>query len=216
MLYLEHFSLKIKNGFPTLVIKDKNGKDLGFGDSVHKGLNRILNYFFDFELLLLRVVGFIPLHFIRKFAYILAGVEIGSAAHLHMGTQFFNPRNIKIGKGTIIGQNAFLDGRDRLIIGNHVDIASDVMIYNSEHDINSDEFKATTGEVIVEDYVFIGPRVIILPGVKVGRGAVVAAGAVVTRDVEEGMMVGGVPAKVIGQRKLKEFSYKLGRARLFQ
>lgn len=64
--------------------------------------------------------------------------------------------------------------------------------------------------------MFIGPRAIILPGVKIGKGAVVAAGAVVTKDVEKFTIVGGVPAKVVGERKNKNPSYKLGRARLFQ
>ncbi|MFI5205556.1 MAG: DapH/DapD/GlmU-related protein, partial [Candidatus Paceibacterales bacterium] len=65
-------------------------------------------------------------------------------------------------------------------------------------------------------YVFIGPRAIILPGVKIGKGAVVAAGAVVTTSVKDFEIVGGVPAKVIGERKNKNPRYKLGRARLFQ
>ena len=90
------------------------------------------------------------------------------------------------------------------------------MIYNSEHDINDPFFKAREEEVIIEDYVFIGPRVTILPGVTVGKGAVVAAGAVVTEDVTPFAIVGGIPAKVIGERKLKVPQYKIGRARLFQ
>src|SRR3990167_1266975 len=101
-------------------------------------------------------------------------------------------------------------------IGSHVDIASDVMIYNSEHDINSDDFHAILGPVEIGDYVFIGPRAIILPGVKIGKGAVIAAGAVVTKDVGEFKIVGGVPAQVIGERNLKDPHYKLGRARWFQ
>ena len=103
-----------------------------------------------------------------------------------------------------------------MIIGNHVDIASGVMIYNSEHEINSEDFHAIIAPVEIEDYVFIGPRAIILPGVKIGEGAVVAAGAVVTKDVPEYMVVGGVPAQVIGERKVKDLHYRLGRARLFQ
>ena len=101
-------------------------------------------------------------------------------------------------------------------IGNHVDIASEVMIYNSEHDINSEDFHASNSPVEIGDYVFIGPRVIIMPGVKIGTGAVVAGGAVVTADIPEFAIVGGVPAKVIGERRNKKPNYKLGRARMFQ
>jgi maltose O-acetyltransferase len=133
-----------------------------------------------------------------------------------MGTQFFYPANISIGEGSIIGQNAILDGRDKLIIGKYVDIASEVMIYNSEHDINSQDFKAITAPVEIGDFCFIGPRAIVLPGVKIGKGAVVGAGAVVTKDVPQFAIVGGVPAQVIGERKIKNPEYKLGRARLFQ
>ncbi|MBI2600888.1 acyltransferase [Candidatus Daviesbacteria bacterium] len=133
-----------------------------------------------------------------------------------MGTQFFNPANVKIGRDSIIGQNTFLDGRDKLIIGDHVDIASDVMVYNSEHDIHSEDFMPISAPVEIGDYVFIGPRSIILPGVKIGKGAVVGAGAVVTKDVPPFAIVGGVPARVIGNRAIKDLRYKLGRARLFQ
>jgi maltose O-acetyltransferase len=133
-----------------------------------------------------------------------------------MWANFFEPSNIKIGEDTIIGNNVFLDGRAPLIIGNHVDIAAEVLVYNSEHDINSDDFHATEEPVEIGDYVFIGPRAIILPGVKVGKGAVIAAGAVVTCDVPEFTIVGGVPARKIGERKLKKLNYRLGRARWFQ
>ena len=133
-----------------------------------------------------------------------------------MGASFFYLANIQIGTGTIIGGHVFLDGRDKLIIGNHVDIASGVMIYNSEHDINSEDFHAISAPVEIGDFVFIGPRAIILPGVKIGRGAVVAAGAVVTKDVTEDAIVGGGPAEGIGERKVKNLHYRLGRARLFQ
>lgn len=196
--------------------QDKMGKNLTYSESLGKISNRIFNYFLDFELLILRIVGFIPFFSVRGIFYLLAGIEIGSGSHIHMGAQFFYPSNIKIGKDTIIGANAFLDGRVKLTIGNHVDIASDVMIYNSEHDIHSEDFHAIEASVEIGDYCFIGPRVIILPGVSIGKGAVIAAGAVVTKDVEDFKIVGGIPASILGERKNKNPKYILGRARLFQ
>lgn len=213
MLYFEHISISTTKG---VIFKDRNGKELSLGTAFSKAFNRFYNYILDFELLIVRIAGFLPFYLLRKSIYQGAGVKIGKGAHIHMGAQFFDPSGVEIGEGTIVGQNAFLDGRDKLIIGKHVDIASDVMIYNSEHDINSEDFHAINAVVEIGDYVFIGPGAIILPGVKIGRGAVVAAGAVVTKDVSEFAIVGGVPAKVIGERSLKNPQYKLGRARLFQ
>ncbi len=198
------------------MFKDKMGNDLSFTQALPKIGNRLYNYFLDFELMLLRWSGYIPLHSFRIFFYKAAGMHIGKGSAIHMWAQFFQPKNIWVGSDTIIGQRIFLDGRDKLVIGDHVDIASEVMIYNSQHDINAADFKAIEQSVIIGDYTFIGPRVIILPGVNIGRGAVIAAGAVVTKDVPDFTVVAGVPAKPIGERKNKNPVYKLGRARLFQ
>src|SRR5579859_5274320 len=177
---------------------------------------RINTVTLEFEVFILHLVGCIPSHFIRRFFYRTAGLTIGSGSTIHTKALFYNPRNISIGTDTIIGEGVVLDGREKLSIGDHVDIASEVMIYNAEHDIESPTFAAKTAPVFVEDYVFIGPRVIILPGVTIGRGAVVGAGAVVTKDVKEFEIVGGIPAKVIGERKNKDLHYKLGRAAWFR
>ena len=169
-------------------------------------------------------VGMIPFHLFRKFFYSMFGMKIGSGSTIHMMARIYDPRHIKIGDDTIIGERATLDGRKQIInsmggleIGNHVDIASEVMIWTSEHDINDPSFtKAREEKVTIGDYVFIGPRAIILPGVMVGTGAIIAAGAVVTKDVDPFTIVAGVPAKPISERKNKNPNYRLGRARLFQ
>jgi len=198
------------------MIKDKNGKDLTEKEIGQKIINRIYNIILDFELMVLRWVAHVPSHTFRKLIYRLSGMKIGKGSVVHMWANFFDPSGITIGEDTIIGDHVFLDGRAPLIIGNHVDMASSVMIYNSEHDLESEEFKARTEAIKIDDYVFIGPRVTILPGVKIGKGAVVAAGAVVTKDIPEFAIVGGVPAVIIGERKNKNPHYTLGRARLFQ
>ncbi|MFH0863613.1 MAG: acyltransferase [Candidatus Gottesmanbacteria bacterium] len=198
------------------MFKDKMGNDLNYNQVINKGFNRINNIILDFELMVLRWVGYIPIHFKRRWIYRLAGIKIGKGSAIHMWANFYKPSGISIGEDTIIGDHAFLDGRAPLTIGNHVDIASQVLIYNSQHNINVEDFGAIDGPVIIDDYVFIGPRVTILPGVHIGRGAVVAAGAVVTKDVPEYAIVGGVPAQVIGERQNKNLHYRLGHARLFQ
>lgn len=198
------------------MIKDRTGRELSFFEVAQKIFNRIINLLLEFEVFFLHLVGCFPSHHIRRFFYRLAGIQIGRGSTIHIGARFYDPRNIQIGEDSIIGEGVVLDGRDKLIIGNHVDIASEVMIYNSEHDVHDENFRPIYGPVVIEDYVFIGPRVIIQPGVRIGKGAIVAAGAVVTKDVSEFSIVGGVPAKVIGERKIKDLNYKLGRARWFR
>jgi len=206
----------LSSKYRVLSMKDKEGKQLTGQELTAKIGRRIETVLLELEVFILHLVGCVPSHYVRRFFYRLAGVKIGSGSAIHTGARFYNPANIAIGEGTIVGEGAVLDGRDNLFIGNHVDIATDVMIYNAQHDLESHDFHAKTEPVIVEDYVFIGPRAIILPGVTIGRGAVVAAGAVVTKDVNPHEIVGGVPAKVIGERKLKELHYKLGRAAWFR
>ena len=197
-------------------MKDKTGKELSIGEVMQKITNRVFSILLEFEIMLLHIVGYIPSHHLRRFFYRLAGIKIGSGSTIHMGVRFYDPRNIAIGDDSIVGEGTVLDGRGKLIIGDHVDIASEVMIYNCQHDVHSPDFAPICQPIVIEDYCFIGPRVIVQPGVAVGKGAIVAAGAVVTKDVEAMTIVGGVPAIVIGERKTKDLHYKLGRARWFR
>jgi maltose O-acetyltransferase len=198
------------------LFKDRTGKQLSFREFVKKVFNRLFNILLEFEVYFLHLLGHIPSHHIRRFFYRLAGIKIGKGSTIHMYARFYNPKNIEIGEDTIIGEFTTLDGRDKLKIGNHVTIASEVMIYNSEHDINDKDFKSITGKLVIEDYIFIGPRVIVLPNVTIGKGAVIAAGAIVTKDIPPYAIVAGVPAKIIGERRNKDLNYKLGRARWFR
>jgi len=198
-------------------MEDRMGRKLSTKQVFKKVLNRLLNIWLDFELLLLNIVSnLVPFHSIRKLVFRLAGVKIEKGSFVHMGSRFYFPPGVTIGKGTIVGDHCFLDGRATLVIGNYVDIASQVLIYNSEHDIISEGFDPVEERVEIGDYVFIGPGAIIQPGVKIGKGAVVAAGAVVANDIPEFEVWGGVPARFIKKREIKDPHYRLGRARLFQ
>lgn len=198
------------------MLKDKNGKELSGEEIREKTFLRVKTVCGELVLMFLRWIGNIPLHSFRRFFYRLFGVTIGRGSTIHMWANFFDPKGVSIGEDTIVGDHCFLDGRAQLKIGDHTDIASQVLIYNSEHDLAAEDFRAIMSPVEIGDYVFIGPRAIILPGVKIGDGAVVAAGAVVTKEVPPFKIVGGVPAKEIGERAIKDPHYTLGRPALFQ
>ena len=195
---------------------DKHGKKLSPQEVWIKLVVRIQDSLLETRISILHLSGHIPSHNIRKIIYRLGGIKIGKGSTIHMGVRFYNSKNISIGTDSIIGEYSVLDGRDILKVGNHVAIASQVMIYNSKHDINDEHFSPINKPVYIEDYVFIGPRSIIMPGVTIGRGAVIAAGAVVTKNVPNFSIVAGVPANIIGKRSQKDFNYRLGRPRLFR
>jgi len=198
------------------MFRDKNGRQLTTKETVAKISVRLKAVIEEATLFLFQIPAALPSHVFRKFIYRLLGIKIGQNSFIHQGLTLYTIGGISVGEGTIIGEKATLDGRGQLHIGDHVDIASEVMVYTSQHQINAADFCAQNAQVTIEDYVFIGPRAIILPGVTVGKGAVIGAGAVVTKSVLPGTIVGGVPAREIGRRTLTSFNYRLGRPRLFR
>lgn len=122
---------------------------------------------------------------------------------IYSGAEIRNPTQLFIGKGTIIGDNAILDARAGITIGENVNFSSNVSIWTYQHDYRDSYFACNTdhvGPVTIGNRAWIGPNVIILRNVTIGEGAVIAAGAVVTHDVPPYTLVGGIPAKVIGKR----------------
>ena len=113
---------------------------------------------------------------------------------------FVTGHNITIGDNVVINRRVYLDGRIGIELKNNISISPEVYMVSMEHDPNDPHFMTRGGVIVVEDNVWIGVRAIILPGIHIGEGAVVAAGAVVTKDVEPYQIVGGVPARTIGQR----------------
>ena len=146
-------------------------------------------------------LGHIPSQRIRKFVLNgLFGSDIGRGTVLYGGFEIRSPRKLKIGANTVIGHRATLDARGGLMIGKNVNLSSEVMIWTAQHDYRDPMFGTVFKPVALGDYAWLGPRCIILPGVTIGEGAVVAAGAVVSKDVEPYTVVGGVPAQKIADR----------------
>lgn len=147
------------------------------------------------------VVNQIPYHGLRMKTYRRLGVVIGEGSTILMSTEMHHATEIVIGSATIINQHCYLDGRGGLSIGDNVNISSHVLLVAGSHDVqDGTHFLGYANPVVVEDYVWLCTRSLILPGVTVGRGAVVAAGAIVTKSVPPHTIVAGIPAVKIGER----------------
>jgi maltose O-acetyltransferase len=126
-----------------------------------------------------------------------------------MGCRFLNGRKVYLGERNVINFGCLLDGRKyKIQTGSDVSIGPEASILSLGHDPQSTDFADRGGDVLIGDHVWIGYRAIILPGVKIGEGAVVGAGAVVTNDVNPFSIVAGNPARKIGERN-KELNYRL-------
>lgn len=154
-------------------------------------------------------IALMPFHFFRIALLRLLKANIGRKVGLYRGFEVRSPWKMTIGNSTIIGHKAMLDARMGLHIGNNVNLSNEVMIWTLHHDYNSPDFAQMGAAVTIEDYAWICSRAIILPGVRIGKGAVVAAGAVVTRNVADYTVVGGTPAKKIADRN-PNLVYDLG------
>jgi acetyltransferase-like isoleucine patch superfamily enzyme len=116
-------------------------------------------------------------------------------------------RNLEIGDNCAIGR-VMIQLHDRVEIGNNVVINDGVRILTGSHNVHSPDWELVTSPVTIGDFVWIATGSLVLPGVVLGRGSVVAAGAVVSRSVAPLEIVAGNPARAIGMRKTSEFNYR--------
>lgn len=128
--------------------------------------------------------------------------KCGKNVNIEKGASF--GKNISLGDNSGIGINAFLGSN--IVIGNNVMMGPECIIYTANHEFSNIEIPmnmqgfTSIKQVSIGDDVWIGGRVIILPGVKVGNGAIIGAGSVVTKNIPEYAIVGGNPAKIIRYR----------------
>lgn len=155
------------------------------------------------------VVGHVPAHWARR-GYLQAYLGgLGAGSSVQTRCRFLNGRKVFFGERNVINFGCLLDGRKFAIrTGNDVSIGPEAVILTLGHDPQSPEFADRGGEVVIGDHAWIACRAMVLPGVKIGAGAIVAAGAVVTRDVEPYAIVAGVPARKVGERN-RDLRYRL-------
>lgn len=160
------------------------------------------------------IISNFPSHTLRIIALRMMGAKIAKDVAIYGGNEYRAPSKLVVGKGSALGHRAILDARRGLVIGENVCFGTEVMIWTLHHDYNDINFKVTGASVIIGSYVWMGSRCIILPGVTIGEGAVIAAGAIVTKDVPAFSIVAGVPAKVVGKRDSKKYDYSPGKYRM--
>jgi acetyltransferase-like isoleucine patch superfamily enzyme len=147
------------------------------------------------------IVTNIPSHSIRKmFLRRIMQVNLHQSSATLLGLRLYTRGNLTIGAHSVIDRDCILDTRGGITIGKNVNLAPEVTVLTAYHDPDDEDFCGMEKQVVIEDYVWIATQALILPGVKIGRGAVVGAGSVVTKDVASETIVAGNPAKPIRRR----------------
>jgi acetyltransferase-like isoleucine patch superfamily enzyme len=149
---------------------------------------------------------------LRLYLYRRIGMKVGRGCVIRRGVYLGSPNELEVGDGSFIGRaSLYCTGGVR--IGRNVNVSDGVVVVTAKHDVNSPRFEAKYLPIKIEDWAWLATNAIVLAGVTVGEGSVVAAGAVVTKDVFPYTIVGGNPAKPIGERKKQKFDYVPGNYR---
>lgn len=140
---------------------------------------------------------------VRRKVLVLFGARIGSGFYIRPGVNIHFPWKLVVGNNVWIGESCTFLNLEPLTVGNDTAFAHEVYVSTGDHDITRQDFPYANRSVEIGSYSWIGTRAFVGAGTKIGEGAVVAAGAVVVRDVSPWTIVGGVPARVLGHRKLE-------------
>lgn len=156
-----------------------------------------------------QVLTQLPSHAVRRL-YLQGWLGgLGRGTDVQMGCRFLNGRKVFLGDRNVVNFGCVFDGRKHQIrTGSNVSIGPEAAILTLGHETQSPDFADCGGDVVIGDRVWIGYRAIVLAGVKLGEGAVVGAGAVVTRDVEPFTIVAGSPARKVADRN-RDLRYEL-------
>ena len=146
------------------------------------------------------VVFHIPFWIVRRFFYRLRGGRFGKGSQIDMRVTMMGIGSLKIGNHCHINRDCLIDARGGIIIHDNVSISHRVVVMTGSHDYKKPDFPFVSSKMEIEDYVWIGVNATIVGNVQIGKGAVVCAGAVVTKNVEPYAVVAGIPAVKIMER----------------
>ena len=160
------------------------------------------------------LINKIPSHTLRLAWLRLGGAKIGKGSSIWRNTEVIGMNSLTIGEDSVVAWHCQLDARAGLVIGDHVAIASHVLIIAGTHDLAAPEFWAIAAPIYIDDYVWVASRALIAHGAHLGRGCVVTANTLVAKAVAPYKIVGGSGAKPMGERP-HDLDYKVGGKGLF-
>ncbi len=163
--------------------------------------------YFMVEFVLNDLLPHIPFWTCRRWMMKRLRMRIGKGSFIMKKNYIITPQRLQIGNHSHINRNCLIDARGFIVIGDNVSVSHNVSIITGSHDIHSKNFQARFLPIRIENYAWIGANAILLQNITIGEGAVVCAGAVVSKDVKPFTVVAGTPAKVIGNRR-KDLDYQ--------
>lgn len=146
------------------------------------------------------VVNKIPSRHMRKWFYQLLGAKIGNRSIICRRADILFPKGLKIGENVAVGWFVHMDARAGIYIDSNTNISSYTKFITGSHNIDDKKFTAEFKSIRIGRNVWIGTGATVLQGVNIGDGSIVAAGAVVTKDIPEYEVWGGIPARFIRNR----------------
>lgn len=160
-------------------------------------------------------IAYLPSHTLRIWYYRnIMKFNIATGASILIGCKFGCTQYFALGKNSTINQNCNLDNRSGLYIKENVSIAAGCAFITADHIMDSPTFEGRGRKIVIEDYVFIGYGAIVLGGVTLGKGCVVGAGSVISKNTENYSVYVGIPAKKIKERN-NDLRYVTNYRRLF-
>lgn len=166
------------------------------------------------ELVYNMLINKIPSHNVRIWWLRAGGAKIGKGSSVWRNTEVLGVENLVIGDDSVVAWHCLLDARAGLVIGDHVAIASYVLIIAGSHDLQAPEFWSVSAPIYIEDYAWVASRALIGHGSRLGRGCVVTANTLVAKEIQPYKIVGGSGAKPMGERP-HNLNYRVGGKGLF-
>ena len=173
-------------------------------------MGRMVKYFYYPVVLFGNVViNKIPSRHIRKWWYQMLGAKIGKNSVICRRADVLFPKGLQLANNVSVGWFVDFDARGGIYIDHDTNISSRTNFITGSHEVDDPEFQASFRPIKIGHHCWIGTGATVLQGVTIGNGAIVAAGAVVTKDIPPYEVWGGVPARYIRKRKCTEFQYEV-------